>query len=151
MKDHSDVAIIGCGPGGAVAGALLAAKGYSVVIFDRDQHPRHHIGESLLPASMSILESIGMDAAYMQSHHQGKYGARFFDPLINRLEVFGFAMPEDGAPPPTFNVMREDFDLQLRDAATRAGCVIHENCSITAVLEDQPPVQIQTASGMTRM
>jgi flavin-dependent dehydrogenase len=149
MNHHSDIAIIGCGPAGAVAGALLAAKGYSVVIFDRDQHPRHHIGESLLPASMSILASIGIDAAHMQKYHQGKYGARFFDPMSDRLEVFGFARPEDGAAPPTFNVLREDFDLQLRDAAAQAGCVVYEHCHITAVAEDQSPVQLQTASGLT--
>ena len=40
MENHSDIAIIGCGPAGAVAGAILAGKGYSVVIFDRDSHPR---------------------------------------------------------------------------------------------------------------
>ncbi len=149
MENNSDIAIIGCGPGGSVAGALLAAKGYSVVLFDRDKHPRHHIGESLLPASMSILESVGMDAACLKRHHQGKYGARFFDPVINRMEVFGFALPDDGSQPPTFNVLREEFDLQLRDLALHRGCVIHENCNVMAVMEDQSPVRIQTASGAT--
>ena len=149
MKNHSDIAIIGCGPGGAVAGALLAARGYSVSIFDRDHHPRHHIGESLLPASMSILQSIGMDSAYMQAHHQGKYGARFFDPVANRLEVFGFALPDDGTPPPTFNVIREAFDLQLRDIAQQRGCRIYENCAIATLAEEQTPVQIQNHCGET--
>ena len=149
MENHSDIAIIGCGPAGAVAGALLADRGYSVAIFDRDSHPRHHIGESLLPASMSILQSIGMDSRYMQTHHQGKYGARFFDPIANRLEVFEFALPDQVAEPPTFNVMRETFDLQLRDMAQQRGCVIHENVAITAVEEEQSPVQIHSESGQT--
>ncbi len=149
MKNHSDIAIIGCGPGGAVAGALLAARGYSVSIFDRQQHPRHHIGESLLPASMSILQSIGMDGAYMQAHHQGKFGARFFDPVAERLEVFGFALPTDATPPPTFNVIREIFDLQLRDIAQQRGCRIYENSAIVSLTEKQTPVQIQNRSGET--
>ena len=149
MKNHSDIAIIGCGPAGAVAGALLAGKGYSVAIFDRDSHPRHHVGESLLPASMSILQSIGMDSQYMQAHHQGKYGARFFDPVVNRLEVFGFALPDQGVPPPTFNVIRETFDLQLRDMARQRGCIIHENMTIAAVEEEQSPVQLHSESGQT--
>jgi flavin-dependent dehydrogenase len=149
MKNHSDIAIIGCGPGGAVAGALLAARGYSVVIFDRAAHPRHHIGESLLPASMNILERIGLDGGFMQAQHQGKYGARFFDPIINRLEVFGFALPDDGSPPPTFNVIREEFDLQLRNAAEQHGCEIREKCAIATVSEEQSPVHIQCASGET--
>ena len=149
MENHSDIAIIGCGPAGAVAGALLADRGYSVVIFDRDSHPRHHIGESLLPAGMSILESIGMDSRYMQAHHQEKYGARFFDPVVNRLEVFEFAPPDQGEGPPTFNVVRETFDLQLRDMAQRRGCVIHENTAIAALEEEQSPVQIRGESGQT--
>ena len=149
MENHSDIAIIGCGPAGAVAGALLAVRGYSVIIFDRDSHPRHHIGESLLPASMSILQSIGMDSHYMQAHHQGKYGARFFDPVANRLEVFGFALPGQGVEPPTFNVMRETFDLQLRDVAQQRGCVIHENTAITDVEEEQSPVKLHSESGQT--
>ncbi|MGC8540154.1 MAG: NAD(P)/FAD-dependent oxidoreductase [Phycisphaerae bacterium] len=149
MKNHSDIAIIGCGPAGAVAGAILAGKGYSVVIFDRDSHPRHHIGESLLPASMAILQSIGMDSQYMQAHHQGKYGARFFDPVANRLEVFGFALPDQGAPPPTFNVIRETFDMQLRDKARQCGCIIHENMAIAIVEEEQSPVHIHSESGQT--
>ena len=149
MENHSDIAIIGCGPAGAVAGAILADKGYSVVIFDRDSHPRHHIGESLLPASMTILQSIGMDSQYMQAHHQGKYGARFFDPVVNRLEVFGFALPDQGTPPPTFNVIRETFDMQLRDKARQCGCVIHENMAIAIVEEEQSPVHIHSESGQT--
>ncbi len=149
MENHSDIAIIGCGPAGAVAGAILAGKGYSVVIFDRDSHPRHHIGESLLPASMAILQSIGMDSQYMQAHHQGKYGARFFDPVANRLEVFGFALPDQGAPPPTFNVIRETFDMQLRDKARQCGCIIHENMAIATVEEEQSPVHIHSESGQT--
>ncbi len=147
MKNHSDVGIIGCGPAGAVAGALLAARGYSVAIFDRDRHPRHHIGESLLPASMGILESIGMSAAWMQAHHQPKFGARFFDPVVNRMETFSFASRDAGAVPPAFNVLREEFDQQLCDLAQRKGCAMYANCNITAVTEDTAPVRINTATG----
>ena len=44
-----DVVIIGGGPGGSTAGALLAQKGWRVLLLEKDRHPRFHIGESLLP------------------------------------------------------------------------------------------------------
>jgi len=44
-----DIAVIGGGPGGSTTAALLAQKGYRVMLFEKDRHPRFHIGESLLP------------------------------------------------------------------------------------------------------
>ena len=50
-----DVAIIGGGPAGSTAAALLAEKGRRVVVLEREKFPRFHIGESLLPYSMSAF------------------------------------------------------------------------------------------------
>ena len=58
MTKH-DVIIIGGGPGGSVAGAVLAQAGLDVLILEREEYPRFHIGESLLPASMPIFKKIG--------------------------------------------------------------------------------------------
>ncbi|MFS8068507.1 MAG: NAD(P)/FAD-dependent oxidoreductase, partial [Byssovorax sp.] len=49
--EEVDVVIIGGGPGGATAGALLAQRGRRVLVLERQRFPRFHIGESLLPAS----------------------------------------------------------------------------------------------------
>ena len=50
-----DVAIIGGGPAGSTAAALLARAGRRVVLFEREKFPRFHIGESLLPFSMKAF------------------------------------------------------------------------------------------------
>ncbi|HEX5814816.1 MAG TPA: FAD-dependent oxidoreductase [Methylomirabilota bacterium] len=54
-----DVAIVGGGPGGSSAGAFLARRGISVALFEREAFPRFHVGESLMPAAMLVLEEMG--------------------------------------------------------------------------------------------
>ena len=51
-----DVLVAGGGPAGAVTAALLAKEGVRVVLLERERHPRHHVGESLQPASMELLD-----------------------------------------------------------------------------------------------
>jgi 2-polyprenyl-6-methoxyphenol hydroxylase-like FAD-dependent oxidoreductase len=60
---HCDVAVIGGGPAGATVAALLAQKGYSVTVFEKDRHPRFHIGESLLPLNLELFEQLGVSEA----------------------------------------------------------------------------------------
>lgn len=44
-----DAIVIGGGPAGSTAAAVLAAKGHRVVLLEKEKFPRYHIGESLLP------------------------------------------------------------------------------------------------------
>ena len=55
-----DVLVIGGGPAGSTAATLLARQGHSVLLLDKDRHPRFHIGESLLPANLSLFEQLGV-------------------------------------------------------------------------------------------
>ena len=52
-----DVAIIGGGPAGSNAATLLAKTGRQVIVFEREQFPRFHIGESLVSFSMKAFAS----------------------------------------------------------------------------------------------
>ena len=78
-----EVFVIGCGPAGSTISALLAQKGRDVVVVDKDRHPRFHIGESLLPLNMPILQKLGVweelnqigirkDATEFESHAHDK-------------------------------------------------------------------------------
>ena len=45
--EQCDVAVIGGGPAGSTAAALLAQRGLNVIALEKAHHPRFHIGESL--------------------------------------------------------------------------------------------------------
>lgn len=76
MSVPCDILVIGGGPAGATAAALLAEAGHDVVILEKAQHPRFHIGESLLPANLPLLERLGI-AAEVAAIGVKKPGAEF--------------------------------------------------------------------------
>ena len=55
----ADVIVIGGGPAGSAASTMLARKGWQVTLLERERFPRDHVGESLLPASIPVLEELG--------------------------------------------------------------------------------------------
>ena len=57
---HCEVLVIGCGPAGSTISTMLAQRGRDVAVIEKDTHPRFHIGESLLPQNMPILQELGV-------------------------------------------------------------------------------------------
>ena len=55
-----DVFVVGGGPAGATAAALLAERGHRVILVEKDRHPRFHIGESLLPQNLPLFDRLGI-------------------------------------------------------------------------------------------
>lgn len=71
-----DVLVIGGGPGGATAAALLASHGVNVTLLERTRFPRHHVGESLQPSSLKLLEKhFGLKQQLSAQGFARKYGA----------------------------------------------------------------------------
>ena len=60
---HYDVLVVGGGPAGATTAALLAERGFRVIVVDKDRHPRFHIGESLLPHNLPLFDRFGIREA----------------------------------------------------------------------------------------
>ena len=114
-----DVAIIGAGPAGAVAAALLRRAGHSVRVIERQRFPRFSIGESLLPQSMAYLEAAGMLRAVVEAGFQYKNGAAFF--RGDERSVYDFRDKHSEGWGTTFQVVRADFDNVLARCAAEQG------------------------------
>src|SRR5438445_8236316 len=55
----SDICIIGAGPAGSTLAARMAEFGHRVCLIERATFPRAHLGESLSPGVLPLLEVIG--------------------------------------------------------------------------------------------
>lgn len=118
-----DVAIIGAGPAGSVAAALLHQQGFRVCVLERQHFPRFVIGESLLPYCMDILEEAGLrQPVDATPGFQYKNGAAFT--WGKRYTWFDFTDKFTPGPGTTFQVQRAVFDKVLIDAVIRKGVTV---------------------------
>ena len=131
-----DAVVVGGGPAGTVCAARLAAKGRSVVLLERGHHPRFHLGESLLPGSVGVLEAIGV-LEEVRARFLVKRGARFVDGRDERRTArYDFAEAFHPRWDHAFEVPRDDFDELLFRHAGRSGAELREGWEVTAMRRD---------------
>lgn len=126
MQTECDVVVIGGGPAGSTAGHVLARHGRKAIVVERDTFPRFHIGESLLPANMEILERLGVRQEIEDAGSVPKYGARILradgTPQV-RIRFADGAVP---CAPHALQVVRATFDDILLRACRGAGAEVLE-------------------------
>ncbi|MEG1398298.1 MAG: NAD(P)/FAD-dependent oxidoreductase [Acinetobacter sp.] len=166
----TDVVIIGAGPSGSSAAALLRQKGYAVTIIEKQYFPRFSIGESLLPQCMVFLEEAGLlDTVREHVESRGfqfKNGAAFL--CGQKRSHYNFTEKFTDGPGTTWQVRRADFDHLLAQQAQQYGAdvrfgheviavdVVSEQPILTVFDETQQQYQIQAkflldASGFGRI
>ena len=130
-RSECDVLVIGGGPAGSTAAALLAERGYRVTLLEKTHHPRFHIGESLLPANLPLLEKLGV-ADQVKAIGMEKWGAEFVSPWHEHKQAFEFADALNKTMPMAYQVRRSEFDeILIRNAARKQarvveGCQVHD-------------------------
>src|SRR5476649_1934649 len=117
-----EILIVGAGPAGSVAAALLRRQGRQVLVIEREQFPRFSIGESLLPQSMEYLEQAGMLKAVVEAGFQFKNGAAFM--RDGCYTDFDFRDKHSAGWGTTYQVQRADFDHILAKEAERFGAEV---------------------------
>lgn len=134
-EQQTDVVIIGAGPSGSSAAALLRQRGHQVLVIERQHFPRFSIGESLLPQCMVFLQEAGLlEAVLANADKHGfnyKNGAAFLKG--EQRADYDFREKFSEGPGTTFQVRRAEFDLVLADAAAAQGAEIRYGHEVVAV------------------
>jgi flavin-dependent dehydrogenase len=132
VTEICDVLVIGGGPAGSTIAALLAVQGEKVTLLDKDKHPRFHIGESLLPMNLPLLDELGVRNE-VEKIGMPKYGVEFVSPYHKRAVGLEFGQAWDKNFPYSYQVRRADFDHILLKNAAAKGAQVIEECKVGEV------------------
>ncbi|MGK0241104.1 MAG: flavin-dependent dehydrogenase [Candidatus Pelagisphaera sp.] len=125
-----DAIIIGGGPAGSTAGALLAEKGRKVLILEKEKFPRYHVGESLMPFCYFTLERLGLVDALNERAYTKKHSVQFVTKDGIMSAPFYFFQHLDHPAATTWQVNRAEFDELMLDNARSKGAEVREETQV---------------------
>lgn len=144
--EKTEVLIIGAGPAGSVAAAMLRQRGRQVLMLEKQAFPRFSIGESLLPQSMEYIEAAGLLQDVVQAGFQYKNGAAFVHG--DKRTAFDFRDKFSAGWGTTYQVQRANFDDVLARGAERMGTTLRFGDEVIAVEPgENPAVQVRRPDG----
>ena len=132
-----DVIVIGAGPAGSSAAAVLAQHGHNVLVLEREKFPRYHIGESLLPFTFQPLQRLGLIEKMRQSAFIKKYSVQFVAPSGKASQPFYFYTRYDrDTVAQTWQVLRSEFDVLLLGNARDKGATVKEETAVKELVKE---------------
>ena len=138
-----DVVVIGGGPGGSAAATMLARKGWQVLLLEREHFPRDHVGESLLPASIPVLEELGVLPEVEAQGFLRKGGATMVWGKDKTPWSWFFA-ETNRRYPHSYQVWRPLFDQLLLNNAASNGVDVRQGCQVTGVQFEGLEVEVKS-------
>src|SRR5262247_2203952 len=145
-----DVIVMGGGPAGSSVASILAREGRKVVLFEKEQFPRHHIGESLMTDTYFTFRRMGLLEKLKQSPFVRKYSVQFANPQGKESRPFYFFEAQHHESAVTWQVTRAQFDLMLIEHAAEQGVVAFQGTAVKRVLfegERAVGVEVQMSDG----
>jgi flavin-dependent dehydrogenase len=133
VSTDCDVLVIGGGPGGSCAAAFARMRGMSVCLAEREEFPRFHVGESLLPQGNAVLEACGAWPKVEAAGFVRKLGAEFT--LADGSDTKEIVFAEGYVPGLgySYQVERSRFDSILLEHARSLGADVRTGTTVTAV------------------
>lgn len=135
-SNNYDVIVMGGGPAGSTVASILAREGRSVVLFEKEQFPRHHIGESLMTDTFWTFQRMGLLEKLKQSSFTRKYSVAFANPAGKESRPFYFFEANHHESAVTWQVTRSVFDQMLIEHAAEQGVAVHQKTPVKQVLFD---------------
>ena len=137
-SDPTNVVIIGGGPAGSAIGCYLSKAGIKNTIFEAANHPRPHVGESMVMSSVRVFDEIGFLPVMEREGFPRKYGASWHPPVAKGEADISFdEFPQEGiAQQYTYHVDRQKFDLLLLKHAESLGSRVYQGVQVSEVLFD---------------
>ncbi|MET9567349.1 FAD-dependent oxidoreductase [Streptomyces tauricus] len=139
LAEPFDVIVVGGGPAGSSVATFVAMQGHRVLLLEKEEFPRHQIGESLLPSTVhGICGLLGVTEELDRAGFMKKRGGTFRWGSNSKPWSFDFALSEKFAGPTSYayQVERMKFDKLLLDNARRKGVEVRERCVVRDVVED---------------
>src|SRR5947207_226479 len=147
-----DAVVIGGGPAGCAAAAILGEMGHSVLVLEREKFPRYHVGESLLPFTYYPLQRLGLLEKMRQSAFVKKYSVQFVSVSGKASQPFYFFTRYNQEVAQTWQVLRSEFDQMVMEHAREKGAAIKEEVTVTGLLREAGKitgVRAQSKDGST--
>lgn len=134
MAEKFDCIVIGGGPAGSTAASFLHLMGRRVLLLERDRFPRHHIGESMISATIDILAEIGLEEKLAAAGFPVKSGGCFIWgdtrlPWCIRFE-------EVPGRPTSYQVKRDVFDALLLDHCAEMGVDVRQEHRVREIINN---------------
>lgn len=125
VQTSYDCIVIGGGPAGTTAAALVAEAGFQTLLVEREHFPRHHVGESLMPETYWVFERLGLLEKLNQSKFPRKVGVQFVNSTGRESQPFFFRSHDPRDCSETWHICRPEFDQMLFDNAVANGAEGH--------------------------